>query len=368
MIKEWEIWTPKSSRTLWRLLGLLLLCLLWVGDNSNKIGVVLILFLAIMTLSRWRFTMPAWTIIIDQIACLISIIFWPRAAFGLALSIFEAMLIGRWWLALLAFITIFTYGQVQLSLIVVFIQAIISGGTLRIWSLETNKYREEIDEQRLKLYDLEALKTELLLANAKVGRMAELSERNRIAQELHDDVGHEITAAVLAFQAFEQLWREGDPLADEIFLQAQQRLNKSVVHLRERVHNMKPVKAIGAERLQDICNGFTGCPVDFQIFGDVSKVQIYLWTILEPCLKEALTNVARHAKASKIEISLDINSHIVRMRIHNDGIYSKKTITGIGLRNISQRARAVGGNISIDLTTGFSLTCVLPNVAYEDGK
>lgn len=351
-----------------RFLGLLLLCVIWIRDGGNKAGVLLLLFLTMMTLSRWRFKLPAWSVLIDEAACLLAMTIWPHGAFGLVLPVFEGMLAGRWWFALLAFVMAFLWAPVQLLLMTVLAAAAVFGSILRGWSQETEAYRKEADQLRLERYELENLQGELLWANAKTAQMAELAERNRIAQELHDDVGHEITAAVLAFQAFEQLWREGDPSAEEMFLQAQQRLNKSAVQLRERVHNMRPLKGIDAEVLQDICDSFTAFTVDFRVFGDTSRVPVYLWSILEPCLKEALTNVVRHAKATKVAVSLDINLHIVRLRIHNDGTVSNQDYDGIGLRNLKQRARAAGGNISIDLEQGFGLTCVLPITAYEGGQ
>jgi signal transduction histidine kinase len=200
------------------------------------------------------------------------------------------------------------------------------------------------------------------MANAQGARLAELSERNRIAQQLHDDVGHELTASVLAMQAFEQLWKEGDPAASEMFTLAQQRLSNSAVYLRETVHNLKPVKELGLEGIHDICDKFTLCPVNFQVFGDTSKVPANLWTILIPTLKEALTNIIRHAKPTQVEISLDISPHILRLAVHNDGVVKDNSVQGegVGLRNLRHRAKAVGGSISTDTTRGFLLICVLP--------
>lgn len=360
MINEWEVWTPKTSTIIWRILGLLLLCLLWLRGHSSEVGVVLLLFLIVMALARWRFALSGWTVLIDQAACLVTIQFWPDAVFGLVMPVFEGMLIGQPWFVLPGLIWSIFYSQMSIPLAVALVQAGFSGWTIHGWFLETKVYRQEADRERRDRYELESLKGELLLANAQVARMAELSERNRIAQELHDDVGHELTAAVLALQAFEQLWREEDPLAKEMFLQAQQRLSNSALHLRETVHNMKPVKEMGIDGLKEICNRFTTCPINLEVYGDTSRVPVYLWSILEPCLKEALTNVVRHAKATRVNISLDVNPHIVRLSIHDDGVGSRGDSSGIGIRNLRQRARAVGGSVAIDTIEGFRLICVLP--------
>lgn len=55
----------------------------------------------------------------------------------------------------------------------------------------------------------------------------------------------------MALQAFEQLWEEEDPLANDMFQQTKERLNNSATQLRETVHNMKPLEVMGINRIKD---------------------------------------------------------------------------------------------------------------------
>ncbi|WP_017728930.1 sensor histidine kinase [Halalkalibacterium ligniniphilum] len=362
MRNKWEKWTPEIAMTILRIFGLLLLSLLWLQGDGNEVGVILLLFLAIMALARWRFTLPGWTVLIDQTVCLMMTSFFSFAAYALALPVFESMLKRQPWFALPVFIFAVIYPETSIQLVVVFIQAGLSGAILGGWYQDTNRYQMESDRLRRYHYELENLKEELLIANAQGTRMAELTERNRIAQQLHDDVGHELTASVLALQAFEELWEENDPDAKEMFVQAQRRLSKSAVYLRETVHNIKPVKELGIEGLHEISDQFTLCPVKLNVYGDTGRVPVHLWSILYPTLKEALTNVIRHAQPTLVEISLDISPHILRLSVSNDGVTKDKGVrgTGVGLRNLRHRAKAVGGSISLDTNDGFLLICVLP--------
>ncbi|MDT8861846.1 sensor histidine kinase [Alkalihalobacillus sp. MEB130] len=359
---NWEKWTPELAITICRIFGLLFLSLLWLQVDGNKGGVILLLFLAILALARWRLPLPGWTVLIDQTVCLIFVIYFPFAAFALAFPLFETLLKRQPWFALPVFIFTILYPETSILLVVTFIQAGLSGAILGGWDQDTNRYQRESDRQRRDHYELENLKEELLIANAQGTRMAELTERNRIAQQLHDDVGHELTASVLALQAFEELWKENDPDAKEMFAQAQQRLSKSAVYLRETVHNIKPVKELGIEGMHEISDQFTLCPVKLNVYGDTGRVPVHLWGILYPTLKEALTNVIRHAQPTLVEISLDISPHILRLSVSNDGVTKDKGDrgTGVGLRNLRHRAKAVGGSISLDTSDGFLLICVLP--------
>ncbi|WP_404433273.1 sensor histidine kinase [Sutcliffiella horikoshii] len=361
-MNKWDKWNSESATNLWRLLGLLFLSLLWMQNAGDEGGVILLLFLIVMTLARWRFPLAGWTVLLDQVACFIAVIYWPFAVFALALPVFESMYKRQPWYVLPTLLFIFVYPDSSILVIAVFIQAALTGALLGGWDEDRERNQREADRQRRDRYELENLKEELLLANAQGARLAELSERNRIAQQLHDEVGHELTASVLALQAFEHLWKEGDPAASELFTLAQQRLSNSAVYLRETVHNLKPVKELGLEGMYDICDKFSLCPVEFHVFGDTSKVPANLWTILYPTLKEALTNTIRHAKPTQVEISLDISPHILRLSVHNDGVMNNNSVqgAGLGLRNLRHRAKAVGGSISTDTTKGFLLICVLP--------
>lgn len=69
-----------------------------------------------------------------------------------------------------------------------------------------------------------------------------------------------------------------------------------------------------------------------------------------------------HAEAKKVTVTLDITPFIVRLCIENDGVRKGTGCAGIGLRNLRQRAAAVGGNISTSLSDRFRLVCVLPLV------
>lgn len=352
--------TPLTSASLWRFIGILLLAINWLSIANSKLGVLLLLVLSIMAIARWLYELPGWTVLIDQLACLLVMPYWPVAGYALALPLFEATLVGKPWLFVPGLIGI--VGGIGLSILMVFLflQAIFTAWIIRQWSLEAGAFRTEADSQRRNRYELERLKTELVTANIQSVRLAELAERNRLAQELHDDVGHELTGAVLALQAFEHLWQEQDPQAVDMFKQLSERLTNSAVRLRDTVHNIKPIEPVGVGRLQRICQEFTASPVDFRVYGDSGMVPVYLWNVLEPCLKESLTNVFRHATPTRVDVSLDISQHIVRLCIYNDGVVSTSSSRGIGLQSLRQRAQSVGGSLSVDNRGGFRVVCVLP--------
>lgn len=351
---------PNQYIHLWRIIGLLLFGLLWLLGNHSDTGVVLVVFLSVMSLARWRFPLPPSTVLLDQAACFLAYSHWPFALFGLALPLFETMLTGSFLFLLPLLVFFLLEIPLSLSLITIYLLAALLGLTLEYLSSSSTKHRKEGDQQRKDRYELESLRNELIQASMKTQELAELAERNRIAQELHDDVGHELIGAVLALKAYKQLLADSDPEAHTMLEQVSKRLDEGTTRLRETVHNSKPHIPLGVHRLQAIGESFTGCEVVFSSYGNTAPIKEYLWSILEACLKEALTNVARHAEASKVDVSLDVNPYLIRLCIKDDGRGGKKKGEGMGLSNLRQRAQFVGGSVSTYEDRGFSLVCVLP--------
>ncbi len=107
-------------------------------------------------------------------------------------------------------------------------------------------------------------------------------------------------------------------------------LSDGVEKLREGVHNISTVNRLGIDRLAEICDDFSFCPITFIASGDSTKVSSNAWQTLESCLNEGLTNIVKHSAAKKITVELDITPYIVRLSIENDGIVSKDHSPGSG--------------------------------------
>lgn len=90
-----DSWSPKIAILIWRIFTLLILFVLWFMGNVETEGFTLVFVLVTLSLARWRFSLPAWTTLVDQILCMTIIPFWPEARFGLVLPLFETMLAGK---------------------------------------------------------------------------------------------------------------------------------------------------------------------------------------------------------------------------------------------------------------------------------
>jgi signal transduction histidine kinase len=234
----------------------------------------------------------------------------------------------------------------------------------RAWAGERKRGLKMRDAQAGKYYELEQLQGDLLTATAQVERMTALSERARIAREIHDNAGHEIVGAYISLQTARELMPGTEHEILELYDTALERLEAGVTRIREAVHNLAPVTSFGVEALRETCDRFPLCKVRLNTFGNLSAVPMYCWNLLEACLNEALTNIMRHAEAKQVTVELDATPTIIRLSIENDGAKHKVKAAGMGLRNLRYRASAVGGNISVDAGEIFRVICVIPLITY----
>lgn len=343
--------------TIWRFMNILFLLGLWTFQDANIVSFLLIVSLAVLVCLRWRFQLPGWTALIDIVICALFMPIWDGSVFGLGLPLFESIAMRKYAYIIPIPLMIVLEEAYSVLLFWFLFQAGFLGVLSRQWKKQQELYISEVDHERRVRYDLENMKNELLKANRKTAQLAEVSERNRIARDLHDHIGHDLTGASLAMEAFEQL--EGNE-ADEMLQQVKLRIARSAAMLRDTVHDMIPVTRMGAEVLQHIADEFHHSAINFQKSGDMSKVPIHYWSLLEPCLKEALTNVARHSDATKVDIQLDVTDTIVRLSVQDNGTSSSDSNEGTGLRNLKARARAAGGSLSVDAASGHLVVCVLP--------
>ncbi len=338
----------------------------WWVTSSSSFGVALILVLSSTTLIRMQFSNSFWLIIIEEVACLISTQYFPGAVFAMLLPAFESGIRGYLLTFIPVFLIIFLKNeQVNLVFILILNLMVYSiGYILKAWSERENIYLKAADSERKQRYEIELFKNELLLANNEVAKLVEATERNRIAQQLHDNVGHEITGALIAIQAYKKLAESNDKRAEEMLENVLKRIESSSIKLRETVYQLRPSIEGGALRLQRLCEEFTFCTIKYRFLGDKDRVPAMAWVILEPCLKEAFTNISKYSQATVVDVSFDITSYIIRMFIKDNGVGAKKINSGLGLFGIKERIRAAGGTVSIDGTNGFMITCILPINIY----
>ena len=182
-------------------------------------------------------------------------------------------------------------------------------------------------------------------ADREALRIAE--DRERIARDLHDLVIQRLFAAGMRLQAAlgrpETLASRSDETVAE--------LDETIAVIRRTIFELTDTgKVTPSSRIQSLADQHTdrtGVPVVVQLSGDIDDIDEAITTGLEASLTEALSNVARHAAAQSVTVTLTVDDHVT-LRVADDGVgIPDDRSVGFGIPNIGSRAEGLGGEFSI---------------------
>ena len=190
-------------------------------------------------------------------------------------------------------------------------------------------------------------------------------ERRRIARELHDETGQALTSILLGLKPLEQAAATDDDRAAaaslrELVVSTLQDVRRLAVELRpSALDDFGLVPAV--ERLADTFRGQTGMQVDLESNLGEERLPSEVETVLYRIVQEALTNVVKHARASRISILLTDKDGAVAAVVEDDGLGFNPKATGdsgLGLVGMRERVGIVGGRIQIESAAGAGTTVV----------
>ena len=214
--------------------------------------------------------------------------------------------------------------------------------------------------------------TELKTADAKLRQLArqvvesQELERARISRELHDGISQLLVSVKLLLESA-SMRLPGSPAAASTALGvAIERLNGTLGEVRRISQALRPAMlddlglAAAIDQLAREFGSHANLPVEMQVEGDAPVLDDNIKTMLYRIAQEALTNIERHAHASRVSILLMFKPGGIHLSIADDGCGFDVTDVhhnpshGIGLRNMRERLDAVGGVLGIQSWPGLT--------------
>jgi signal transduction histidine kinase len=197
--------------------------------------------------------------------------------------------------------------------------------------------------------------TQVLLAESH--RMA---ERVRISRELHDLVGHHLTALSLNLEVASHL-SEGKAKAHVDKAQALARL--LLADVREVVSRLREGETLDlAEALRALVQDIPRPRIHLSIPEDLGVDDVWRAQVILRCMQEAVTNAVRHAGAENLWIELEKGEGGISVRARDDGRGAAHLKAGNGLSGMRERLEELGGRLDIAAVpgTGFTLDAYVP--------
>ncbi|WP_043627699.1 sensor histidine kinase [Nonomuraea candida] len=215
-----------------------------------------------------------------------------------------------------------------------------------------------IREQRMRR-ELAEAHVELRAASVALADSARTHERLRIARDLHDLVGHQLTALTLELEVARHRdgagsgAREHIERADRVARELLDDVRKTVGLLRADAPDLRA-------SLASVVRDIPGLDISVDIDADVRTSEEQTITLIR-VVQEIVTNTIRHADATSLRIAIERRpDDTLKLTSVDDGRGAPRIAPGNGLRGLAERVGAMGGGVRLDGSDGFRVTAWLP--------
>ena len=224
-----------------------------------------------------------------------------------------------------------------------------------------NTLAEKVDElkvanEKLEIFTLESV------------AMAKMKERNRLAREIHDILGHSLTNIATGVDASIDLMDIDIGFARKQMLKIREVARKGLVDVRRSVRELK-IDAIeqyalvpALEKLIEELNAFSEAGIVLSIQGQMMKMQDDEEQTIYRVIQESLTNAIRHGHASHVDVSLMFQYYELQLVIRDNGVGCDMITKGFGLTHIEERVGMLGGKVIFqsEIDGGFQTEVNMP--------
>ena len=233
---------------------------------------------------------------------------------------------------------------------------------LQYKTTEQLKIREEFftltDSAKEQTIILELKNREMMEKQDYEIRLATLSERNRIAREIHDNVGHLLTRSILQLSALSMTY-SGDNNSKAELNFIKETMSEAMDNVRNSVHDLHDESVDLKMRLEAMISGFGFCPVKLRYdAGELTGALKYCFIAVT---REALSNIARHSNATEAVVTVTEHPAFCRLSVEDNGtVKTTGNSRGIGLRGMADRVEALGGVFRAEYNKGFRIFISVP--------
>ena len=223
--------------------------------------------------------------------------------------------------------------------------------------------------------EIQQLADELGVANqqlrkyaAQVEMLAVERERNRLAREIHDGVGHHLTAANMQVKAARAVLFSDPQRSDLMLSNAEYLTQRALIDIRQSVSALRESQADG-KNLVGLINGLisnaenSGLVVTLEVLGEPRGILPEAHLTIFRAVQESISNTLKHAQATQMSVCLDyVSPEYVRVLLCDNGVGSELHDGGYGLLGMRERVNLLDGslNIKTSIGHGFEIEIMIP--------
>lgn len=298
--------------------------------------------------------------------CFLLCLQWPQALYFLPLIGYDLVIRRPFWSSLLCLFPLLTgyfrlpFSQFLLIFVLTGLAALLKFRTDSARSYQS-RYRELQDSARELSLNLQKQNRELMEKQDTDLRVAKLDERNRIAREIHDNVGHMLTRSILQVGAMQVTCK--DNAAKEQLAVLNGTLTEAMNNIRSSIHDLHDESIDLKSQVEQMVQGFSFCPIRLNYdAGEMDKAVKYC---LSAVVKEALSNIIKHSNATSVAVTVREHPAFYQLIVQDNGTaFSPADQRGIGLKNMEDRVAALHGTFRAERKNGFRLFLSIPKEGY----
>ena len=216
-----------------------------------------------------------------------------------------------------------------------------------------------VESQRL-LAELQAAHARLQAYAAQAEELAAAEERNRLAREMHDTLGHALTMSVVQLEGAQRLVESDPSRAAKIIGTVREELRGELAELRRTLTALRAPLEVelplsqAFTRLSGRFEEVTRLPVRLSLPAVIPDLSAEYRQVFYRAAQEGLTNVQRHAQAHQVDLVLTLTDDWLTLAVCDDGIgmQADAAQVGFGLRGLQERAAQLGGTFTVDARPG----------------
>jgi signal transduction histidine kinase len=204
-----------------------------------------------------------------------------------------------------------------------------------------------------------ALTVELTAAQSRLAEASRTTERLRIARDMHDTIGHQLTALAVNLEVATHL-ADG---AAAPYIERSRRLAKEMLSdVRELVSRTREPELDLQSALHSLFAGVPGLAVHLSVDSDLQVIDTAQAEAVLRCAQEVLTNTLRHADASNLWVKVTRTSDRIAVCARDDGRGDSQVNAGHGLTGMRERFEELGGTVDFHTRAGagFQVDASLP--------
>lgn len=245
--------------------------------------------------------------------------------------------------------------NIAMIILLSFLSYLLKYKSIRIHNLVYINKKIKDDSEELKILQ-EAKQKELLEKQDYEIQLARSEERNRIAREIHDSVGHNLSSSLLQIGAMIAINK--DENLKEPLQNMKDTLSDGMNSIRISVHDIHQDTLNLEHEMNKIIEQFTFCSINFT-YHSTNLMDMKLKYCFINILKEALNNIMKHSNASLVNISFMESVNFYQFIIHDNGTNIKMK-EGLGLKSMSERVFNYNGICSFTTDKGFKIFINIP--------